>query len=115
MGKKSAGLIIWGELVPVDVLADRVLHLGEDEVDAALVEGGLEIVQRVRGGGVDVGDRFRCDDDPSRGGSVNEGLFRSKSASPFSLPSIPLGKTPGSPTFGSSLHIVLRGVSRQVI
>jgi hypothetical protein len=36
--------------------ADRVLHVREDQADASGVEGLIELLQHVGGGGVDVGD-----------------------------------------------------------
>ena len=53
-----------GQLVALDLLAHRVLHLGEDQRDPALVQPRVQVLEHVRGRRVDVRDRLGGDDDP---------------------------------------------------
>jgi hypothetical protein len=53
-----------GELVALDLFADRVLHFREDQRDIALVEPEVQLLQHVGGRCVDVCDGFSRDDEP---------------------------------------------------
>ncbi len=57
-----------GQLVTLDLVPDGVLHRGEDQRDAPLVEPVVQLLQHVRGRGVDVRDGFGGDDDPAQAG-----------------------------------------------